>query len=51
MNKVQLIQALEDATDLTKPPAEKIVSLFFNGMANVWQKGTVWKSGDCAPFS
>ena len=33
MNKVQLIQALKDATDLTKPQAAAVVDIFFNEMA------------------
>ena len=33
MNKIELIQALKDASDLTKPHAEKVVNLFFNEMA------------------
>ena len=33
MNKVELIQALKDASDLSKPQAEKVVNLFFNEMA------------------
>ena len=39
MNKLELIQALKDATDLTKPEAEKVVNLFFNEMANELSKG------------
>jgi nucleoid DNA-binding protein len=31
MNKVQLIQALKDATDLSKSEAAALVDIFFNG--------------------
>ena len=34
MNKLELIQALKDATDLTKPEAAVVVEIFFNEMAN-----------------
>ena len=39
MNKLELIQALKNATDLTKPEADSVVNLFFNGMANELAKG------------
>jgi integration host factor subunit beta len=39
MNKFELIQALKDATDLTKPEAEKVVTVFFNDMAGALTKG------------
>ena len=39
MNKLELIQALKDASDLSKPEAEKVVNLFFNEMANELAKG------------
>ena len=39
MNKVQLIQALKDATDLTKPQAVAVVDIFFNEMADELSKG------------
>ena len=39
MNKLNLIQALQDATDLTKPKAEKVVTVFFNDMADSLAKG------------
>ena len=39
MNKLDLIQALKDATDLTKPEAEKVVTLFFNEIAGALGKG------------
>ena len=51
MNKLELIQALKDATDLTKPEAAAVVDIFFNGMADALAKGDGWKSGDCARFS
>ncbi len=39
MNKLKLIQALKDATDLTKPEADAVVNLFFNEMAAELAKG------------
>ena len=39
MNKLELIQALKDATDLTKPEAAVVVEIFFNEMANELVKG------------
>ena len=39
MNKLELIQALKDASDLSKPEAEKVVNLFFNEMAGALAKG------------
>ena len=39
MNKLNLIQALRDAADLTKQEAEKVVTLFFNDMANALANG------------
>lgn len=39
MNKLELIQALKDATDLTKPQAATIVDIFFNGMADTLSNG------------
>ncbi|WP_319408746.1 HU family DNA-binding protein [uncultured Desulfosarcina sp.] len=39
MNKLQLIQALKDATDLTKPEAATVVDTFFNGMAEELANG------------
>ena len=39
MNKLNLIQALRDATDLTKQEAEKVVTVFFNDMAEELTKG------------
>ena len=39
MNKLELIQALKDATDLTKPEADSVVNLFFNEMAVALAKG------------
>ena len=39
MNKLDLIQALRDTTDLTKPEAEKVVTDFFNDMADALAKG------------
>ena len=51
MNKLELIYALKDATNLTKPQTSAIVEIFFNGMANALAKGERVDSGDCAPFS
>jgi integration host factor subunit beta len=39
MNKVDLIQALKDSNNLSKSEAEKIVTLFFNQMAEALAKG------------
>jgi len=39
MNKLELIQSLKDATDLTKPQATAVVDIFFNGMAKELAKG------------
>jgi integration host factor subunit beta len=39
MNKLELIQALKDATDLSKPEAAAVVDIFFNGMADELAKG------------
>lgn len=39
MNKLELIQALKDATDLSKSEAADIVDTFFNGMADALAKG------------
>ena len=39
MNKLELIQALKDATDLTKPEAASVVDIFFNEMASALAKG------------
>ena len=50
MNKVQLIQALKDATDLSKSEAAAVVDIFFNGMADALAKGERVRSGGCARF-
>ena len=34
MNKLELIQALKDATDLSKSEAAAVVDIFFNGMVD-----------------
>ena len=39
MNKLDLIQALRDATDLTKPEAKSVVTIFFNDMAAALTRG------------
>ena len=39
MNKLDLIEALQNETDLTKSEAEAVVKLFFNEMANTLAKG------------
>jgi integration host factor subunit beta len=39
MNKLQLIKALQNETDLTKSEAGAVVKLFFNEMANTLVKG------------
>jgi integration host factor subunit beta len=39
MNKLELIQALKDANDLSKAEAESVVNLFFNAMSDALAKG------------
>jgi integration host factor subunit beta len=39
MNKLELIQALKDDTDLSKSEAAAVVDIFFNGMADALAKG------------
>ena len=39
MNKLELIQALKDATDLSKSEANAVVGLFFNEMSEELAKG------------
>lgn len=39
MNKLELIQVLKDATDLSKPQAAAVVDIFFNEMANELANG------------
>ena len=39
MNKLELIQALKDATDLSKSEAATVVDIFFNEMADTLTKG------------
>ena len=39
MNKLELIQALKEATELTKPEAAAVVDIFFNEMAEELAKG------------
>jgi nucleoid DNA-binding protein len=39
MNKLDLIEALQNGTDLTKIETEAVVKLFFNEMANTLAKG------------
>ena len=39
MNKIDLIQALKDSNNLTKSEAEKIVTLFFDQMAEALAQG------------
>jgi nucleoid DNA-binding protein len=40
MNKVNLIQALKDANNLTKSEAEKIVTLFFDKIRRTGKRGS-----------
>ena len=51
MNKLELIQALKDATDLTKPEAAAVVDIFFMEWPVPWPKVIGWKSEDCVLFS
>jgi integration host factor subunit beta len=39
MNKVDLIQALKDTNNLSRAESEKIVTLFFNQMADALAQG------------
>ena len=39
MNKVDLIQALKDSSNLSKSDAERIVALFFDQMADALAQG------------
>jgi integration host factor subunit beta len=39
MNKLELIQALKDTTDFTKPEAAAVVGIFFDGMAEELAEG------------
>ncbi|RZB34114.1 MAG: integration host factor subunit beta [Desulfobacteraceae bacterium Eth-SRB2] len=39
MNKLNLIEALQNETDLTKSEAESVVKLFFNEISNSLAKG------------
>ena len=39
MNKLELIQALKESTDLSKSEAATVVDIFFNGMAAALAKG------------
>ena len=39
MNKLELIQALKDAIDLSRSKAATVVDIFFNEMANELAKG------------
>lgn len=39
MNKLELIQALKDATNLSKPQAVTVVDIFFSQMANELANG------------
>ena len=51
MNKLDLIKALQDAADLTKQEAEKVVTVFFNDMAGALARGErVEIRGFCSLF-
>ncbi|MFZ1957134.1 MAG: HU family DNA-binding protein [Desulfobacterales bacterium] len=39
MNKVDLIQALKDSSNLSKSEAEPVINLFFNKIANALAQG------------
>ena len=39
MNKLEMIQTLKDATDLSKSEAASVVDIFFNEMAEALAKG------------
>jgi integration host factor subunit beta len=51
MNKLDLIKALKDATDLTKQEVEKVVTVFLNDMAGALANGErVEIRGFCSLF-
>ena len=51
MNKIELIQALKDSNNLSKTEAERIVSLFFDQMAEALaQEDRVEIRGLCSFF-
>ena len=51
MNKLELIQELKDATDLSKSEAAAVVDVFFNGMAEeLAEGGRVEIRGLCSFF-
>ena len=51
MNKIVLIQALKDSNNLTRTEAERIVSLFFDQMAEALAQGDRFESrGLCSFF-
>ena len=50
MNKADLISALNKEFDITKVEAAKVVSAFFDEMANALAKGDEWKYEACFPF-
>ena len=39
MNKLELIQTLKEATDLSKSEPAKVVNIFFNGVSDELAKG------------
>lgn len=51
MNKLELIQALKDATDLTKPQAAAVVDIFSMKWPRSLPRKDGWRSGDCVRFS
>ena len=51
MKKLEMIQALKDTTDLTKPEAAAVVNIFFNEMAEeLAEGGRVEIRGLCSFF-
>ena len=50
MNKIDLIQALKDSNHLSKLEAEKIVTLFFNQMAEALAQGERVEIRDLCSF-
>ena len=51
MNKLELIQALKDATNLSKSQSAAVVDIFFNGMTDALAKGDRVEIRDYALFS
>ncbi|WP_319408748.1 hypothetical protein [uncultured Desulfosarcina sp.] len=51
MNKLELVQALKDATELSRTEAAAVADIFLVEWPMPWPKEAVLKSGDCVRFS